>query len=236
MCMADIAACWRDRCAPSYRRHSWLPCRSMPACSPDGDSAHSRRYYRAARLRGAKGHFDIRTWQYGWADSLQCSADWVWDTFCIGLTRGSVLLSFLQWFGRSNVLFLILRSIPEVCRLPSPPIDKVHDSASHVRSYWSAEPSTRHQRLPSCTFSYWDVLRLQLWSHWAVPVLFLAWALADMARYPWYAWAQFQSPPHWLTWLRWPSADPLRGDSCSTSWNLNICNVNANGVPSVLDR
>lgn len=31
-----------------------------------------------------------------------------------GLTRGSVPLSFLQWFGRSNVLFLILHSIPEV--------------------------------------------------------------------------------------------------------------------------
>ncbi len=30
-----------------------------------------------------------------------------------------MVLSFLQWFGRSNVLFLILHSIPEV--LPQPP-------------------------------------------------------------------------------------------------------------------
>lgn len=37
-----------------------------------------------------------------------------------GLTRGSVVLSFLQWFGRSNVLFLILQSIPEV--LPHTPL------------------------------------------------------------------------------------------------------------------
>ncbi len=43
---------------------------------------------------------------------------------------------------------------------------------------------------------------MQLWSHWAVPVLFIAWSLADIARYPWYAWAQFQTPPRWLTWLR----------------------------------
>ena len=31
-----------------------------------------------------------------------------------GLVRGSAALSFLQWFGRSNVLFLVLHSIPEV--------------------------------------------------------------------------------------------------------------------------
>ena len=31
-----------------------------------------------------------------------------------------MVLSFLQWFGRSNVLFLILHSIPEV--LPQPPL------------------------------------------------------------------------------------------------------------------
>ena len=36
------------------------------------------------------------------------------DALCSGLVRGSAPLSFLQWFGRSNVLFLVLHSIPEV--------------------------------------------------------------------------------------------------------------------------
>ncbi|CAL5223062.1 g5520 [Coccomyxa viridis] len=91
----------------------------------------------------------------------QCAAILETVHTAVGLTRGSVVLSFLQWFGRSNVLFLILQSIPE------------------------------------------------LWSHWAVPVLFTAWSLADIARYPWYAWAQFRTPPHWLTWLRYSAFIPL---------------------------
>ena len=37
---------------------------------------------------------------------------------CSGLVRGSAPLAFLQWFGRSNVLFLLLRSIPEVRGVP----------------------------------------------------------------------------------------------------------------------
>lgn len=64
-----------------------------------------------------------------------------------GLTRGSVLLSFLQWFGRSNVLFLILHSIPEVSPCLSPPalphllyealpskrdLEKLNSAAFHV--------------------------------------------------------------------------------------------------------
>ena len=73
--------------------------------------------------------------------------------FCIGLTRGSVLLSLLQWFGRSNVLFLILQSISEVRRPPSPLTDKGHNSASRVRSHQSAEPSSKYQRLESCNFN-----------------------------------------------------------------------------------
>ena len=43
---------------------------------------------------------------------------------------------------------------------------------------------------------------LQLWTHWAVPVLFIAWALADMARYPFYAASLLGRPPQLLTWLR----------------------------------
>ena len=35
-----------------------------------------------------------------------------------------------------------------------------------------------------------------------MPVLFTAWALADMARYPFYAASLLGSPPGWLTWLR----------------------------------
>ncbi|CAL8462803.1 g2336 [Coccomyxa elongata] len=79
----------------------------------------------------------------------------------VGLTKGSVPLSFLQWFGRSNVLFLILHSVPELQR------------------------------------------------HWAVPVLFIAWALADICRYPWYAAALVGTPPKLLTWLRYTAFIPL---------------------------
>ncbi len=43
---------------------------------------------------------------------------------------------------------------------------------------------------------------LQLQLHWAVPVLFIAWALADICRYPWYAAALVGTPPKLLTWLR----------------------------------
>lgn len=32
----------------------------------------------------------------------------------IGIVRGSVLMTFLQWFGRANVLFAVLSCIPEV--------------------------------------------------------------------------------------------------------------------------
>ena len=66
------------------------------------------------------------------------------ECFCAGLTRGSVLLSFLQWYGRSNVLFLILQSIPEVRRLLCLLTDKGCDSASPVKSHQSAEPSPKH--------------------------------------------------------------------------------------------
>ncbi|KAK9825149.1 hypothetical protein WJX81_005760 [Elliptochloris bilobata] len=72
-----------------------------------------------------------------------------------GVVKGSVALSFLQWFGRFNVLFLVLHSIPE------------------------------------------------LWAHWALPVMFLSWALADVVRYLWYALSLAGSPPPLLTWLRY---------------------------------
>ena len=81
-----------------------------------------------------------------------------------GLVPGSPALAFLQWFGRSNVLFLILGSIPE------------------------------------------------LWAHWAVAPLFVAWAAADVARYAWYAAALARPsspPPAWLTWLRYSAFIPL---------------------------
>ncbi|EIE27823.1 hypothetical protein COCSUDRAFT_83443 [Coccomyxa subellipsoidea C-169] len=50
---------------------------------------------------------------------------------------------------------------------------------------------------------------VQLWHHWAVPVLFIAWALADISRYPWYAAAQIGTPPKLLTWLRYTAFVPL---------------------------
>ncbi len=49
---------------------------------------------------------------------------------------------------------------------------------------------------------------VQLWHHWAVPVLFIAWALADISRYPWYAAAQIGIPPKLLTWLRYEPQQP----------------------------
>eukprot|EP00884_Botryococcus_braunii_P001131 jgi/Botrbrau1/11018/Bobra.101_1s0016.1 len=72
-----------------------------------------------------------------------------------GLVRGSPLMSFLQWFGRSNVLFLIADYIPEVQ------------------------------------------------GHWYVASTFVAWGLADMIRYPFYACALVGKPQPWLTWLRY---------------------------------
>lgn len=47
----------------------------------------------------------------------------------------------------------------------------------------------------------------QVQSHWSVLPLFLAWALADVVRYAWYA--AGDRSPHWLTWLRYTAFIPL---------------------------
>ena len=36
----------------------------------------------------------------------------------------------------------------------------------------------------------------------AVGAMFLAWALSEVVRYPWYAASLAGACPHWLTWLR----------------------------------
>ena len=36
----------------------------------------------------------------------------------------------------------------------------------------------------------------------AVGAMFLAWALSEVIRYPWYAATLAGACPHWLTWLR----------------------------------
>ena len=36
----------------------------------------------------------------------------------------------------------------------------------------------------------------------AVGAMFLAWALSEVIRYPWYAASLAGACPHWLTWLR----------------------------------
>ena len=107
-----------------------------------------------------------------------------------GLVRGSAPLSFLQWFGRSNVLFLVLHSIPEV-RAP----------ARHPARCTATIELLTVVELNDATWA-WAIAGLQLWTHWAVPVLFIAWALADLARYPFYAASLVGRPPGLLTWLR----------------------------------
>ena len=47
----------------------------------------------------------------------------------------------------------------------------------------------------------------QVQFHWSVLPLFLAWALADVVRYAWYA--AGDRSPHWLTWLRYTAFIPL---------------------------
>ena len=60
-----------------------------------------------------------------------------------GLVRGSAALSFLQWFGRSNVLFLVLHSIPEVrhrCSLESSASRHAVDSSFGTALAWARWP------------------------------------------------------------------------------------------------
>lgn len=43
----------------------------------------------------------------------------------------------------------------------------------------------------------------ELWQTLAVPVLFMAWAISEVIRYPWYATSLLGGAPHALTWLRY---------------------------------
>lgn len=106
-----------------------------------------------------------------------------------GLVKGSAPLALLQWFGRSNVLFLILGAVPEV-------------SVQGKKGWWRGDrvdfffsPTTHHPPLT------------QVQKHAAVLPLFLAWSIADIIRYAWYA--AGPRAPHWLTWLRYSAFIPL---------------------------
>ena len=60
-----------------------------------------------------------------------------------------------------------------------------------------------------------SVPAMQLWSHWAVAMTFLAWAEADIVRYLWYALSLAGSPPHLLTWLRCCQSGPTTQYICA---------------------
>mmetsp|Transcript_10447 Transcript_10447/g.31482 ORF Transcript_10447/g.31482 Transcript_10447/m.31482 type:complete len:222 (+) Transcript_10447:471-1136(+) len=49
----------------------------------------------------------------------------------------------------------------------------------------------------------------QLWPSSAVAVLFLAWSLSEVVRYPWYATSLAGGSPAWLTWARYTLFIPL---------------------------
>ena len=80
--------------------------RAVPGTCFSGDRAHVRR--QAAELAGTATPLPLRPRSPGrllrraWASA--------------GLVKGSPALAFLQWLGRSNVLFLVLHSVPEVRR------------------------------------------------------------------------------------------------------------------------
>jgi len=105
-----------------------------------------------------------------------------------GLVKGSAPLALLQWFGRSNVLFLILGAVPEVREI-----------------MWGVSgrggtPGRLPTSPPPPSLS-------QVRTHPAILPLFLAWAAADVVRYAWYA--SGTRAPAWLTWARYSAFIPL---------------------------
>ena len=119
-----------------------------------------------------------------------------------GLVGGSPVTALMQWAGRSNVLFGVIKSVPEVSAATW-----LAAAARNHTSCWRTALGAPLAAGPllSCApprALCWPPPPAQLQGRITVGVLFAAWALSEVIRYPWYGATLAGRCPHWLTWLR----------------------------------
>ncbi|KAJ3295835.1 hypothetical protein HK104_002262 [Borealophlyctis nickersoniae] len=154
-----------------------------------------------------------------------------------------VLYNILSFYGWGHVLFLVTRSLLDT----KGDVTKSYGASSKVLQivqtaalmevlhaligFVKAPVVTTIMQVASRIFMTWGVTYSfnvpEVRQHWAFSTMVIAWCVADMIRYLYYAFSLFGSQPGWLVWCRYTFFYVLYPMGAFSEWVLIVRSLNA---------